>query len=201
MFTNKIASHNSWTFGKPIKWYLPYFMGRCQRVNIKEQYDLGARYFDLRFRLHNNQWVTSHGIFCFDTDFHKDLAFLNQFEDIYVRVLLEYNSEPKDFDNISKRFYMVCEKLQEQYPNIKFVSGRCKWNWNIIFDFKNEEPPLLDKYSSQTSLFNSQNKLLRKLDDWWPWLYARLKNKSNYQKFCENNNGEYLMIDFIDMIK
>lgn len=196
-----LGAHNSWTFAKPINKWVPRFIYKCQRVDIQKQYDLGARWFDLRVKYYRDNFYIAHGSVVLNADFEKDLKWLNQHNDVYVRVLLEYNKNPNYYGTISYLFSIFCERLEETYVNIKFVGGERKWDWVRLFCFKHAQPPLLDRYSSTTSLFNSESKFLSMLDDWFPWLYAKLKNKKNFTEFCENNKGEYLLLDFIDMIK
>lgn len=199
-----IGSHNSWTFGKT-KWYVPAFVARCQCVNIPKQYKLGARVFDLRLRWEDHQFKTSHGAVIFNTNFLTDLLFLsrqalvNQ-EKIYVRVILEYNNEPFNRGEIEHQFIQLLNGLLEYYPYLTFFGGRWKYSWEQIYKFKENEPVLVDKYSSTTSLFKSDSKLLRIIDDWWPWLYARLKNKKNYKVWKEQGEKDCLFIDFVNMI-
>ena len=196
----KLATHNSWSYAKPLKWYIPHFIARCQAVPIQEQYHLGARLFDLRLRLCKEQWWAAHGPCIFNVNYHKDLTWLNCQKNVYVRILLEYNSEPKNADSIIEDFQEECHNLVIQYPNIKFFGGLCKWDWRLAYRFITHPPIFLDSYSSTTSLFDSDNTFLKIIDDWWPWLYARLNNQKNYNKFIENNNDEYLMVDFINII-
>ena len=66
-----------------------------------------------------------------------------------------------------------------------FFGGNRKYDWKVVHDFGIQEPTLDDKYSSTTG---------SKIDDLWPWLYARLNNKSNIQN---GTNKDVLFIDFI----
>ena len=197
-----LGSHNSWSYAKPLKWYLPHFIFKCQDSDIKTQYEIGSRIFDLRLRLKNNDtWGVSHGFGIFNVNYVKDLEWLNnKHEEIYVRVLLEYNAQPKHYEYISGKFQEECRDLELRYENLKFVEGRCKWSWVQLYDFKYKIPKLRDSYSSTTSLFESDNKFLRIIDDWWPWLYAKLRNKKNIAKFKEDHKeDEYLFMDFLNM--
>ena len=196
----KLGSHNSWSYAKPLKWYLPHFIFKCQDSNIKTQYEIGSRIFDLRLRLKDdNSFGVAHGFGIFNADFYKDLEWLND-KDAYVRVILEYNSEPKYYMHIKQMFIDKCKELVIKYPNIKFAEGRCKWNWEQIYKFDYQLPKIRDSYSSTTSLFESDNKFLRIIDDWWPWLYAKLRNKKNITKFKEDHkDDEYLFMDFLYM--
>lgn len=193
----KLGSHNSWSFGKT-KWYIPSFVCRCQNLNIQEQYNKGVRLFDLRIRLDKNEFKAAHGSATFKVNFEKDLEFLKD-KDCYVRVMLEYNSCPKNIEKIESLFKEYCQSLESEYPNIKFFSGNRKWDEKNIYQFKNEYPKLLHRYSSTTSWFNSTSKLLRISDDWWPWLYAKFHNKKSLEEFKSNPKDYWLFIDFIEI--
>ena len=68
-----------------------------------------------------------------------------------------------------------------------------------MYEFINEDiPTLIDRYSSTTSLFNSDNKFLRIIDDLYPKLYAKLRNKKNFKEFDECPN-DYLFVDFVEI--
>ena len=63
----KIATHNSATCmkGKGLLSWLATPFARCQSKSIKEQYDAGCRYFDIRVRQdtkYNGQFYVCHGI-------------------------------------------------------------------------------------------------------------------------------------------
>lgn len=198
---NSLGSHNSWSFAKIKQWYVPAFVCRCQHFNIQEQYIKGVRVFDLRVRRYKGNWYTAHGSACFVTNFLEDLNWLNNQEDIVsVRVLLEYNSIPKDVHNIVPLFKEFCKYLEGKFQNLNFFGGRLKCTWEILYTFNGKEIQLLDKYSSTTSLFKSNNKFLRIVDDWWPWLYAKLYNKKNYKEYIKHQHLDCLFIDFVDII-
>lgn len=197
---NNLGSHNSWTFAKS-NWLIPPFWARCQKLDIKDQYELGVRVFDLRLRWNKktNKWGVSHGKTFFNALYEDDLKWLDFKGDAYVRVMLEYNSKPKCSEEIEQGFIEKCRSLEFAYPNIRFWGGNVKYDFHrIAYRFNNESPLVLDKYSSVTSLFKSNNKFLKIIDDWCPWFYARLENKKEYEEFVKNDNDGYLFVDFIE---
>lgn len=198
----KIGTHNSWSYGRT-KWYIPSFVCRCQRWSVYQQYTHGVRLFDLRLRLSDNCFVPAHGSAVFETPFYSDLYLLNRYgatENIYVRVLLEYNFKPKESERVIENFRAMCANFEQMYPNIKFFGGEAKWSWEKVYTFRTPDPQLNDLYSSTTSLFNSKKRWLAIIDDWWPWLYARLRNKRNYAKWKGDGQQGWLFVDFVDMI-
>lgn len=139
------GSHNSWTFRKPIKWYLKplCFIAKCQDVDIQTQM--------------------------------KDQIIQEQ------------------------QFITFCNELTRKYPNIKFFGGNRKFDNKVVYNFNTvQQPTLIDLYSSVTTLFDSDNKYLRILDDWFPRLYALLKNKKNLKEYVDTDDT-YLFYDFVNI--
>ena len=189
----KIGSHNSVSYAKPKKWWMfPFrFMAKCQSKSIKEQYEeYGVRLFDLRIKFNKNGKASfAHGLIEYDIKIDDVLNYLNALDPIPVRILLE-NKEGE----FEKEFKQWCKETKKQYPKIKFFGGRNKYSWKEIYKFKYKGPEYLDKYSSN----NTKGKKVTGtyLDDWWPWLYAKLNNKKNITKGTEK---EYILIDFIEI--
>lgn len=183
-----LASHNSWTYLSPKKWWMRLFAfaARCQQNDIRQQYHNGARMFDLRIRFDSyGNKIMAHGLIEYPTtNIKKDLEFLQSLnEDIYIRIILETGKENVYNENLFKEF---CYNIKEKYNNIKFFGGRRKYDWKVIFDFGIEEPCIKELHAS---VVNS------KIDDLYPYLYAKRNNDRNV-KNNQDYNG-YLMIDFI----
>ena len=201
-----IGSHNSLSYQRPKKWWMRpfHFMARCQSKDYVEQYRLGSRVFDLRVSFNKKlagKVQIRHGSMEFDVPIvllNSFLRYLDEQGDCYLRVILEFNKEPKDIEYQERRFKHYCRALEYKYKNIKFFGGNRKYDWKVVYNFVNKDiPTLIDRYSSTTSLFKSDNKLLRIIDDLWPWLYARLMNKKNFNEFKDSK--DYLFVDFVNI--
>ena len=185
----KLASHNSMTYLQPKQWYLyPFrFMVRCQSKSIEEQYEkYGIRYFDLRVRYTDvGEIEFAHGLMSFKGDVRKVLDYLDSFnEEVWVRFLLEIT----DNDLVAfqeENFIRDCEMFELLFPNLKFHNGRRKFDWKVVYKFKNEEPTLDQNVSSMT---------WKIFDDWCPWFYAKIMNKKN---LANGTDKDYLMLDFL----
>lgn len=182
----KLASHDSMTYLKPKKWYLyPFrFMSRCQSKTIKEQYeDYGIRYFDLRIKFNGVNPEFTHGIMTYKCDVNEVLRYLNSHnEEVQIRLLLETTKANKSQES---KFRAFCQFCEEEYKNLKFHNGRRKFDWQVVYEFKNPEPSLDQKVSSMTGTI---------LDDWYPEMYAKKMNHINIQK---GTDKDYLMLDFL----
>ena len=189
----RIGSHNSWTFRRADKWWMRIFnfVTRCQSKDIDEQLRLGACIFDLRLRLVGDEWRVAHGATTYGLLPYDDLFNLNsQTDGVYCRVLLEYNKEPKDCDNITTRFNDICADLERRYPDIRFFGGNCKWKWSkTVHDFRRKSPKFIDAYSSMADD--------NKVNDLWPWLWAKHHNKEWRERYADFKAT--LLMDFVEI--
>lgn len=201
----KLASHNSWSYAKPKYWYMyPFrFMVKCQKHSIPNQWNAGVRMFDLRlFFDKKNNLLVRHGIFSFDISPEKlfaDLGYLDdrgKKEPVYVRIILEQNHHVKSQEYQEQKFISYCEMITKTFKNIYFLEGRRKYDWKQLYNTGFDTPHVTHCYSSTTSMFGSnKDKWYAKIDDFWPWLYAQLRNSKNY---AENiSKDTFLMLDFI----
>jgi len=198
----KIASHNSFSYLPARRWWMKPFvwMARCQRLGIYEQFHMGIRLYDLRVRVKDERATICHGLMEFKGRIYDLLDALDDWSamyntPVYVRVVLE-KSNPSDEDK--DQFRRFCEEIGDYY-DLKFFGGNDRSDWDCkhpVYDFGNPMPDIEHKYSSTTSLFSNGPKWLRRIDDLWPWLYARLHNKRNIEK---GTTHDWLMIDFVDI--
>lgn len=175
----KLGSHNTMTYLKPKKWYMyPFqFLARCQSKNIEEQYNLGARWFDLRiaFDKHCNPYF-KHGLMDYKGNVFDVLDFLATKDDVIVRILLE-----KD----SPLFYNFCEHIESKYPNIKFCGGERKSDWKYVYTFKSIPSYSMEEcYSSMPS------------NPKWYGIFPKIYAKLHKDKIT---NKDYLLIDFVEL--
>ena len=201
----KIGSHNTLTYLRPKKWWqIPFhFTAKCQRVDYRQQYEkYGVRLFDIRIWFDDNlNMEVKHGLMAFKTsEIYDFLEYLNDKGDCHLRVILEEDSFKKNDKEVSLKeeiFMSTCKAWETLYTRVKFFGGNREWDWKRLYQFTNQDEPLNDKYSSTTSLFKSKKRWLAVLDDLFPWLYARLNNKRNFQAYTEN--GSWLFVDFVDI--
>ena len=155
-----------------------------------EQYNQGVRCFDLRMRYKDGLFQIAHGCVVYDYDRLKwmdDMAWFNQKEDCYVRILHEVRTN-RQREECSKRLFVAfCECMARCYPHIRFWCGRNLYDWRKDFDF-GDDPSCDERYGSV-----SEKKWLY---GWWPWLYARTHNREIREKGTEK---DVLLMDFVDM--
>ena len=201
----ELATHNTMSYRKPKQFWakLIPFIARCQAVDYKQQHELGAKGFDLRlFWDKYGKLEFRHGIVSYNADDIDEILDYANKNGIYIRVLLEvrkYNEKYiSNLDKIKQKFINFCRIIETKYPNIKFYGGKTTSNWETIYEFKNKQNiKEIGLFSSTTSLFNSDSKLLRVIDDLCPWIYAKLRNKKNIDAYKDKDC--LLLVDFIDI--
>jgi hypothetical protein len=197
------GTHNCLSYSGLKRWWLYpfYFVGRCQKVSIEEQYEkYGSRFFDIRILATKKETMESaHGLLVFKKDVDDALAYLNKKGDCYVRIVLEQNHKKSDQKLRDDIFVKKCKTIESKYKLIKFTGGVRKYDKKLLYDFGNAEPKTAELYSSVTSLFRSKSVFLRIVDDWFPWFYAKLNNKKNIAKLKESDEYDCLMVDFIEI--
>lgn len=190
-----------------------HFTARCQGVDIRAQYNLGVRVFDIRLWFDKDgRPLVKHGWITFRCSVEKlsgILGWLNYKGDTSVRLILETPPFLLTPDLLAvmteKKFYFInfCTALIDKFKSIKFFGFRDKKTWETILgDRTNDEPVLIDRYSSTTSIFTGkplESKGWRRkvgfIDDLFPWLFARVWNK----KIRKEVVGDILFLDFVDI--
>lgn len=176
---NKLGTHNSLSY-LPCQWWLRLFswIGRCQSLNIEEQYDRGVRWFDIRIKYKEDRIVSGHGLLTYNADIDAVFTFLNSKKDCIVRLFLENSKKnpEKHFD----RFEKDIESWKEQYPDIRFVEGGCRYQYRQF---------IADKEKTRDCYWEKDFGL--SLPCWWA-------KRHNYQLHHGDNETEYSVYDFIE---
>ena len=186
-----LGSHNSWSYLPVRKWWMKpiAFMARCQNIDIRKQYEMGVRCFDLRIRYVKWKLQVAHGIIVYDITEEQlmdDLEFLDSKGDCMVRILHEARTR-EQYEPSLPFFESICYTNRSMFPNIRWWCGRNLYNWEKDYDF-GIYPTCEEKYGSV-----SKHKWLYA---WWPWLYARLHNKTIR---ANETDMEILLIDYINI--
>lgn len=188
-----LGAHNSMSYLKPKKWFLYPFkwIAQCQSKTLQQQYeDFNVRLFDFRIAYDKlGQPEFRHGTMAYKGDVKEALSYLNSLNNkkLYVRLVLEMNKATSDSERQCQLFTEDCDLFQEEYPNIKFICGTRKYDWQVLYQFKNKDIELDQQISSMQG---------NKLDDLWPWLYAKLHNKKSMAK---GTTKKCLLLDFIEI--
>lgn len=194
-----LGSHNSMTYLKSnnVLMNIFKFCWRCQTSDIDTQLYKGVRCFDIRIRLKNDNWVFAHGSSTFKTpvfDGYKGLdgllSHLNRhavctLRKIYIRLILEESKE-----NLTQEKAFV-EKVKEIYnkytPNLVFFEFTRKFDWKVLVDTGVHVKEPEQFVGSMKSWYGKV----------WPWLYWKLNNKRDKEKFNKMEDNDIALFDFI----
>lgn len=190
-----LGSHNSWSYLPVLKWWMKpiAFMARCQRVDIRTQYEkYGVRCFDLRVRFNKyGQVIVAHGCveYCFTVSkIYEDLAWLNEKSNAYVRVIHEVRTVKQYKNRQLNSFKYFCERIENDYKNIHLWCGRNLCTWGYDYHFNGDEPTCDEKYASVCPP--------KLIDDWFPWLFAK---KHNSEILKHGTDKGILLIDYVNI--
>lgn len=188
-----LGSHNSWSYLPVKKWWMKpiAFTARCQSVDIQAQYDLGVRCFDLRVKFDDCGFVyIAHGIIEYDitgVKLYQLLRWLDEKGNCYIRVIHEIRNARQAKKSDTVEFRKMCSDFESKFTHTRFWCGRNLYDWNKDYDF-GIYPTCEEDYGSV-----SNHKWLYA---WWPWLYARLHNKTIRAKEIDK---EILLIDYVNI--
>ena len=82
-----------------------------------------------------------------------------------------------------------------------FFGGKDMYSWTNIYWFS-EELPTVDLYSSTANIFSDKTPDKRwwaRIDDIFPWLYAKLRNKKNKAENDLSKRNNVVFIDFVEL--
>jgi len=188
-----IGSHNSWSYLNPKQWYFRPFawMAKCQSLTIREQYEKGIRFFDLRVRLNWAGVVKPvHGLTEYKGYIIDDLLWLNMHKGCTVRILLDMRNLTWTMNKVDRakeqakqivRFKDFIEHAQQSLPNVNIVDCYTMPGWEKVLDVPDAD--ILDKSAAKAKLWAV-----------WPWLYAKTHNKKH-----RKNNTTTILLDYIQL--
>jgi hypothetical protein len=171
-----LATHDSLT-AYPVKswWFRPFnFLCKCQDKTLREQYDAGARSFDLRFAKWCGEWYAAHGAMIYDIRLWEvmglliDLSYDNS-EPVYFRVLCEDTFyRESDTEELAKAIDRSLVRFHSRYLRPLYVRSKRTWEtakeyranakcadynvcWDKPFTFKGMEKAKSELYHLITS--------------------------------------------------
>ena len=202
-----IGSHNTMTYLKPRKWWMWFgrFIAKCQNKTIEEQYKSGARWFDLRICFHELSDTLIHPMFAHGAMEYKGktpeevFEFLSSKNDAYCRIILEKGNE-------EDLFKIYVKKWMTDYPNLKVTQIAKKGEWENLLEPNTNAPyggkdayasanGYYPKYENWPGILRTKTWSGLLIDDLCPWIYAKLHNKKNLEKY--KNDKIILLIDFV----
>lgn len=174
----KIGTHNSATgeSGHGILSWLGTPFSRCQGKTIKEQYEVGCRYFDIRVKNTKRGWICSHGLWESKRTLLSILEELNEYGDCYTMITYE-GEAPENFLEVVDTWVNMYQGITFTSINTKKPVWKCLKTYNsvsVVSKFKN-----LDGSTWHTYLPI-------------PWLWKKI-----YYNNPEFNEEYYTLVDFL----
>ncbi len=138
----KLGTHNSLSYHKPAQWWLRPFawMARCQDLSIRQQWDAGVRYFDIRVKYDKGGTPKSgHGLVTYDVLPWDVLGLLEGYaarDGGEVVVRLFHENSRRDPRRHAAEFREFCTAAVAQFgKHVTFVEGGCRHNYyNVLVD-------------------------------------------------------------------
>jgi len=146
-----LATHDSLS-GYPVKYWIlkPFnFMAKCQSKNLTEQFNAGARSFDLRFAYHRGKWWAAHGICLYKITLEEVLDKLmccSNSEIIYFRALAEDTFYKKS--DYKKLYADIVSYMSYKNHRLQFLYVKSKRTWEGIETEFVKETANYDTYPS-----------------------------------------------------
>lgn len=194
-----LGSHNSLTYLPCRKWwmYLINWAAKCQSKTLTSQFHDNVRYFDFRVRFDKDgKPVIAHGLIEYKGNIEDYILILNELakhfdETVFVRFVLEFNKEPKDWFRQSMLLNNLLQEFRGKYHNLTYDYSMTKWNEQDLIRYNPNMIYLFHRYSST---------LRWKRFLWIPYWYAKLHNKKIKETWkieLEDKEQRVLMLDFI----
>lgn len=135
-----LGSHNSFSCLPPKNLWgkITKLWGKCQSLNLQDQYDKGVRCFDIRLRRIENTWHIVHNRIdygsCNELNLISKLKSLcNNHDAVYFRFLLDERKIPKYARGYINLYLGYIQYIINLIPDIKIAECRVFWNWRTYF--------------------------------------------------------------------
>lgn len=125
-----IGSHNSLSYLPPKNLWgkITRPWNKCQDKNIREQYEAGIRYFDIRINLYDDdKWHFVHNKVDFGPTYNLIWEFIAK-RKIPIRLIYDQRSKPKDVNYKIICFKTYINILTEKY-GVDIDSAITYWDW------------------------------------------------------------------------
>ena len=175
-----IGTHNSATGEQPqglLSWLGTPF-ARCQTKTIREQYEAGCRFYDLRVCTYGDDWYLCHGLWLSRRTLLGVLVQLSRYPE-RCNVILTYEGSRNDTD--FGRFVEMTDGIETAFRHINFVYTAVKCpKWEIL--------RAIDKGNFPRQGFTPITGWRRLLP--LPWVWHKLSRRRKI-------DGKNVLIDFL----
>lgn len=197
----RIATHNSATGEKGSFWsWFVCLVSRTQDKTLKEQWEAGCRYFDLRFKCNRKGiWYFRHGLWRSKYPVERALIELNTVAsgDRVNKTYAYFTYEGKYANAMKNNFLGFCEECDIKYQNILITSIDAKYSGEnknpLVVDYKNiarfHRCPIGSYPQGFMALDGKHWQTYIPIPRLWNWIYRKKKRPFDEEKF--------LFVDFL----
>lgn len=188
--TKLLGTHNSLSYMRPRQWWLRPFawMARCQDLTIKQQWDYGVRYFDIRVKYDKNGIAKSgHGIMSYDVLVDDILGLIDRyaFESKETAVVRLFHENSRKYPNdYTLMFQRLCRWAVERFPHIRFIEGGRRYDYKSYLPNDERQRVCYAEYYK------------KKLCIPWPKHWAKKHNDVLHRG---DNAEEWSIYDFVEL--
>lgn len=185
----KLATHNSATgeSGKNLLHSFFSVFAKCQDKTIKEQYEVGVRYFDLRV---DEDLVLCHGLWKADKTLANILREMKGYvnETTYVAVTIERGYSEEVCDDIRNRILKVMNLHKGEHIKLVYIAKK-KPTWSIMKEYRH-----VTCVSGYISVPTPKQYLTLHFKDWRRYIPIPMVLK----KITPKKDADcYVMVDFV----
>lgn len=185
----KIATHDSATGekSKNILHALGKVFAQTQTKTIKEQYEAGVRYFDIRV---DNDLVLCHGLWKADKNFADLLVEMRKYvtETVYMRVIIERMYTTEEIERIQKKIRNLVN-LHGKHIKLTYIAQKIPWK--TLKEYRD-----IPVRMAFLSVPTPKEYLTLAHDDWRRYIpIPRILKKITPK--VEFNEDRFVMVDFI----
>lgn len=197
-----LGTHNSGTSSKLVWWQWPFgyllnLTSRCQNLSIEDQLKNFVRFFNIQVTYYKNEWVFSHGLCIYTGKMYDAISKMVQYATpecpVYFQLFLDKN-------------FLLGQNKEEFRKMVANLNNELK-DTNVYMLFAYIEGTDEYPYRSDIKLNASEHfwTISWAADNAKSWIdkiplpkrHAKIYN----EKYIEENQADYLMIDFIEIGK
>ena len=187
---NKIATHDSATGEKSKNWLhaLGKVFAQTQTKTIKEQYEVGVRYFDLRV---DKDLVLCHGLWESDKTLNQVMTEMSHFADkVYVRVIIERKYSQEEYVELCKKIRKSINLRGKGNVILHYIAHKLP-KWTVLVSCRT-----IDVNFSYLSVPTPKEYLTLAHKDWRryipiPRILKKITPKVEFNEDC------FTMVDFV----
>ena len=195
-----LGTHNSGTSSKLVWWQRPFgyllnLTCRCQNLSIEDQLKNFVRFFNIQVTYYKNEWVFSHGICIYTGKMYDAISKMVQYATpecpVYFQLFLDKN-------------FLLGQNKEEFRKMVANLNNELK-DTNVYMLYAYIEGTDEYPYRSDIKLNASEHfwTISWAADNAKSWIdkiplpkrHAKIYN----EKYIEENQADYLMIDFIEI--